>query len=367
METTMLTYIQQTPKQLETLIKNHTEYLAPLVNCYHENIKEIWLIACGSSNNAVRCALPFMEEFLPCTIKLISPMTFIYQTNKIPTDVLTVVISQSGCSTNAIAALDKIRSLDHQAIGLTANVNSDFKDHADTIIDYGAGEETVAYVTKGVVLLAAYLMLFALEAALKTKIISKDKYDIIMEEFNSCPLKHKLIQEETQKFYKKYYKSLTSIQTVYFCGFLQAYGIASEAALKFGETIQVPSFAYEPEEMIHGPNLQLTPNYTVFFVDDFSNGSKRIQQICHSINEITDHTFIVTNKDESNCLRIPFEPKIPLITPLYLLPIFQILAFNITDDLHRWHKHPLFSKFKDSCATKTKTIDEIMPNNNEIF
>ena len=119
--------------------------------------------------------------------------------------------------------------------------------------------------------------------------------------------------------------------------------------------------------MIHGPNLQLTPNYTVFFVDDLSNGSKRIQQICHSINEITDHTFIVTNKDENNCLRIPFEPKIPLITPLYLLPIFQILAFNITDDLHRWHKHPLFSKFKDSCATKTKTIDEIMPNNNEIF
>lgn len=367
MKNTMLTYIEQTPQQLRTLITSRQTYLSQLLAYYSEDIKEIWLIACGSSHNAAKCAIPFMEEYLPCSIRLFSPMTFIYQTKKIPDNVLTIVISQSGCSTNAIAALDQIKALNHHAIGLTANINSDFKYHADITIDYGAEEETVAYVTKGVVLLAAYLMLFALEAAMKTHRISQHDYELLIAEFNTCPNKHELMQKETKKFYEEYYKSLTAIQVVYFCGFMQAFGIASEAALKFGETIQVPSFAYEPEEMIHGPNLQLTPNYTLFFIDDDSKGSKRIQQIFHSIKEITDHTFIITTKQEINSLQIPFEIKYPLLMPLYLLPIFQILAYNITNDLHRWHKHPLFKNFKDSCTTKTKTIDEVMPNNTEIF
>ena len=46
-----------------------------------------------------------------------------------------------------------------------------------------------------------------------------------------------------------------------------ARGVALEGALKIGETVHVPSPAYEVEEFIHGPNLQLTPGYTLFFFD----------------------------------------------------------------------------------------------------
>ena len=54
---------------------------------------------------------------------------------------------------------------------------------------------------------------------------------------------------------------------VYSCGAGANYGTALESALKMGETIHIPSCCYEIEEYIHGPNLQLTPQYNVIFFD----------------------------------------------------------------------------------------------------
>ena len=53
---------------------------------------------------------------------------------------------------------------------------------------------------------------------------------------------------------------------VYSCGAGANYGTALESALKMGETIHIPSCCYEIEEYIHGPNLQLTPQYNVIFL-----------------------------------------------------------------------------------------------------
>lgn len=54
-------------------------------------------------------------------------------------------------------------------------------------------------------------------------------------------------------------------------------GTACEGALKFGETISIPSFAYETEEYIHDPNIQMTPAYSVFLIDG-GEGTRRIHQ-----------------------------------------------------------------------------------------
>ena len=54
-----------------------------------------------------------------------------------------------------------MRSQGLRAVCLTGNVDSDARDHADIVVDYGVGEELVGYVTKGVTTLATFLMLLA--------------------------------------------------------------------------------------------------------------------------------------------------------------------------------------------------------------
>ena len=181
-----------------------------------------------------------------------------------------------------------------------------------------------------------------------------------------APRRHEIVQRETWDLYKRHQADFTSMTVVNHCGFLQGYGIACEGALKFGETIQIPSFAYEGEEWIHGPNLQLTPNYTVVCVDHLTEGSDRLVDIYLAARTVTDHAFIVTNServDDDHAIRLPFEIKEPLMMPLYVLPFYQIIAHQATTDLHRWEKHPLFEeRFRKAISTKTDTIDQIMPN-----
>lgn len=352
----MLTYIEETPVQLELNNKNSKELTKELVNLYlQKKYKTIWIVASGSSSNASNCAKPFMMKYLDCNVEIVPPNTFLYSDLTYTDDDFIVVISQSGCSTNSIDALKKLKSINKKAIGITGNINSDFKDYADVVIDYGVGEETVGYVTKGVTTLAQFLMLFALEAS-GTEFI---------EELNDVPNRHKIIQEETNAFYEKNKALLTSMTVSYACGFMQGYGIATEAALKIGETVQIPSFAYEAEEFIHGPNLQLTPNYTLFFIDDLYKGSKRLEQIYLASRSVTDRCFAITNSnlvDDDHAIRLPFEIKEPLLSPLYLLPFFQILAYRITTDLNKWYRHPLFKDFEKLVSCKTEKIKEIMPN-----
>jgi len=92
-----------------------------------------------------------MRSCLKIDVEVVSPSSFIFSDFVPPEDTLCFVVSQSGCSTNSIAALDRLRELGRPAVGLTGNVSSDFKDHSDLLVDYGVGAEVVGYVTKGVV------------------------------------------------------------------------------------------------------------------------------------------------------------------------------------------------------------------------
>lgn len=364
---TMLTYIEETPAQLKLNVERAEELTHELVDLYVEKQPHaIWIIACGSSSNGSQCARYFMMKYLKREVKIVTPSTFIYGENHLHEDDFAFVISQSGCSTNSIEALDVLKKMGITAIGLTGNVESDFKDHADLVVDYGVGEETVGYVTKGVATLAQFLMLFAIEAGVRTGTVTEEERAALLEEMADAPRRHEVVQKETWELYNRHKGDFTSMTVVNHCGFLQGYGITCEGALKFGETIQIPSFAYEGEEWIHGPNLQLTPNYTVVCIDHLTEGSDRLVDIYLAARTVTDHAFIVTNSDrvdDDHAIRLPFDIAEPLMMPLYVLPFYQIIAHQATTDLHRWEKHPLFEeRFRKAISTKTDKIDQIMPN-----
>lgn len=363
--TTMLTYVQETPDQLALNLEQSTCLTQSLVDAWRAgSYHHVWIIACGSSFNAAQCAKPFMMKYLDVDVQIVPPASFLLYKNLLRDDDFVFAISQSGCSTNSIKALDKIRELGHTSIGLTGNLQSDFKDHADILVDYGVGSELIGYVTKGVATLAEFLMLFALEAAYASGRIDSAVYQRVRNEMAEVPSRHKVVQEASLDFYKRNRAMLTSMTVAYHCGFAQGYGVACEGALKLGETIKVPSFAYEAEEYIHGPNLQLTPNYTVFFIDDFENGSDRLYQIFYATNAVTDRCFAVTNNpqiDDSRAVRLPFDIREPRLTPLYALPFYQTIAFKATDEMGCWKQHPVFEEFRKRITSKTPTIDKVMP------
>lgn len=361
---TMLTCIESTPNQIEKNIKNRKELVSPLLKIFSKGkFERIWIIACGSSNNASQCAKPFMMKYLNKDVKVISPYTFLYSENKVTDKDFIVVISQTGCSTNSIRVLDRLKEMNIQSIGITGNINSDFKDHADIVIDYGVGEEKVAYVTKGVVTLALFLMLFSLEVALIENGIDKKLYSKVIKELESVPKRHQYVLSETKKFYERNFNELSSMNVAYSIGFTSGYGIACESALKVGETIKIPSFAYEAEEYIHGPNLQINPNYSFFFYDSFDESHNRFMDVYKATKSVSEYVYAVTqskNVDKKRSIILPFKIFEPLLSPLYILPFIQFISYETTERLNCWKQHPTFKDFKKFAESKTKTISRIM-------
>lgn len=363
---TMLTYVESTPDQLEGNIANRDNLTGELVRAYVDGgYERVFIIACGSSSNASQCAKPFMVKYLGYDVQVVPPETFCcYEHVLGPTD-FAFAVSQTGCSTNTIAALDKLRALGRPPIGLTGNLDSDFKDHASILVDYGVGKEDISYVTRGVSTLALFLMLFALEASHVKGLIDGRKYADVIAELEKVPNRHCIMQQNTHAFYESHKAELTSMDVVYSCGFAQGYGLACESALKMGETTKVPSFAYEAEEYIHGPNLQITPNYTFFFYDDLGVSKDRLRTIWHATRSVSNEAYCITDSeeiDDEHAIRMPFDDICePMLEPVYVLPVCQIIACRASTDLDSWNSHPMFSEFSKIAVTKTASILHVMP------
>lgn len=347
---TMLDYVKETPQIALENINNYISLTDELVSITPENLDTVWLVASGSSHNACYCARMFMKKCLNKEVKIVTPYTFTYYENDIKDNDLVCVITQSGLSTNSIEALKKIKKMNKKAICLTGNINSDVKDVADIVINYGVGAELVGYVTKGVTTLCLFLMLFSIRIAHKEEYLDQLK--------RAVNLNREMV-DKTLDFIEINYKELSSMSWSYCCAGGANYGVALEGALKIGETIHIPSCAYEIEEYIHGPNLQLTPQYNVFLFDCNDIASSRVQQIYLATKEVTNRTFMISNnkifKDDNHVIYFDDE-LMSEVYPIAYLPFVQLVSYIISKDTNRVYQHPLLKKFKTIAAAKTENF-----------
>lgn len=356
---TMRDYILETPQVVLNNVDHSDELTASLVEAFlQKDYKQMIIVACGSSHNASHMARYYMMEHLNIDVKIITPFTFTHYEHIVSPDDFVVCVSQSGCSTNTIDALRMCRQLQIPAIGITGNPESDFKTEADLVVNYGVGEELIGYVTKGVVTLATYFMLFSLEVARKKEMISSQQYAAEKEEFRQAMVAHKEMVDAFDHIYQVHRKDFTSMNNLYVIGNGTNRGTAMEGALKVGETVHVPCLDYEVDEYIHGPNLQLAPSYTVVYIDAGDEAGKRCVQAYRATRTVTDHTFIITNDpsvDDDHAIRIPHRAK-ESISSLHNVVFFQLLAHTVSDELKTMRRHPLFSEnFKQIISTKSES------------
>ena len=198
-------------------------------------------------------------------------------------------------------------------------------------------------------------MLFAVEAAVRLGIKTAAEGEAVKQQLLKAADINAAVQAQTPSFIKEHYRQLSGMTNAYVCGVGANLGTASEGALKFGETVSIPTAAYEVEEYIHGPNIQMTPRYSVFLIDG-GEGTERIHRIFEGTQIVTDNAFLLTRcadyKDEHNVMYVPMDVP-EEITPLCWLPFFQMTACQLTDDLDRWNKHPLQRAMEKFVSSKS--------------
>lgn len=353
---TMMDYIASCPAYIRKNVADSAALTRPLVDEYvNGGYKNLWIVACGSSSNGSWCARQFIRRHLHCEVKVVTPFHFVTSEHDFGESDMVVVVSQSGYSVNALDAIRLIESKGRRCIGLTGDVDSDLGKCCDVVANYGVGRETVAYVTRGVTTLALFFMLFAVEAAGRLGIKTDEEVQQVKQQLLQAADVNEAVQQTWPDFLERHYRQLSGMTNAYVCGVGANMGTAYEGALKFGETISVPTGAYEVEEYIHGPNIQMTPRYSVFLIDG-GEGSERIHHIYEGSRIVTDNAFLITNNPAWQQDDHVFYVDCPLpeeITPLCYLPVFQMTAYRITEDLCRWSKHPLQVRMEKFVSAKS--------------
>ena len=154
-------------------------------------------------------------------------------------------------------------------------------------------------------------------------------------------------------------QKLLSMERVYLIGAGANYGTALEGAVKIGETVHILAVGYEVDEFIHGPQVQLTPNYNMIFLDPGDETSARIQQAWKAAHKMTDRVFILSNNQMlqgAGVMRVPHLVSEPL-SPLYSLAFVQLTAYYVAQTNDTWHQHPLLEDFKAVLSGKSASYE----------
>ncbi len=293
---TMFQYINETPEQCRENIHHSKELTKKVVDLFCEReYKRILIMSSGSSYHAALTPKYFVEKVLKVKVEVMTSFTVLHYESVFDEDTFYIGMGQSGRSNNTNQAMKKLQNAGCKVVGLTGNVDSVMKHNADVIVNWGMGIEKIGFVTKGFSTGVLFYMLFALEAGLIKKTITKAEYASYKEElFEMCSVMEKAIPL-VGAWYERNAEHLYEFTRAQVLGYGPGYGAALEGALKMQETMGKACTAFEFEEFLHGPCYEINPEKTVFILDTGGANKERVYRMYKEVHRLSDHVFFITN------------------------------------------------------------------------
>lgn len=360
---TMLDYARAAQDRMVENLDRSAELTCWLVDSYAATLRRpggpaIRIIASGSSRHAADCARDFMAQTLQEQVSVVTPERFMAFEHDYPANAFNVVISQSGYSTNVIAALDFLRDRGKPSVVLTANPQSPAAEHADVAVDYGCGLEAVDFVTQGMLTLVEFLMFFALYGAEEAGTLGQQGLVEGLAAVEDAVAAHRACLPVADAFVERHIGELSRRSPALIVGNGPAWGVAEEASLKFQETLKISAAPFEGEEFLHGPEMQVAPGHLVFIQDD-PVGSPRLARCAQVMAQVTPSAWLLTAHPQGKDCEVPLPSCAnPLCTAIPNLAFFQVVAATVAEATKSWDVHPFLAAHEGELGSKAAGYDE---------
>ncbi len=218
---------------------------------YIENIRKIYIVACGSSYHVGMVGKYNLEKLLRIPVEVSLASEFRYMDPIVDEHTLVVVISQSGETLDTMAALREARSLGARILSIVNVVGSSIARESDEVLYTWAGPEIAVATTKAYSTQLAVLDMLGLYFADILGTVSPEEYRQVVSELEQLPDKVSRILSDTERiqFYASRYFNHDS---VFFIGRNLDYAMGLEGSLKLKEISYIHSEAYASGELKHG-------------------------------------------------------------------------------------------------------------------
>ncbi len=214
-------------------------------------IKKIMITACGTAYHAGLVGKYYIEQLARIPVEVDIASEFRYRNPLVDSSTLVIVISQSGETSDSLAALKEAKRLGARTLAVTNVVGSSISREADQVIYTWAGPEiavasTKAYTTQLLIMLMVSLYLAALRESLPA-----DRLQKIVSELRNLPQKAETFLANGQSV-KTFAELYGFNEDVFFIGRSLDYAVAMEGALKLKEISYIHAEAYAAGELKHG-------------------------------------------------------------------------------------------------------------------
>jgi glucosamine--fructose-6-phosphate aminotransferase (isomerizing) len=264
-----------------------------------------------------------------------------------------LVLSQSGETSDTLAALDQARRLGHKTLAITNHAESTMAIEADVSMPLAAGVERAIPATKSFTCQLAVLYLLALYEGKRFERMESASIAERIRELEALPaaLEAQLDtwREQTAVLARKYRGAATFL----YLGRGIHYAIAREGALKLKEASYVHAEGYPAGELKHGPNALVServPLVVLATVDRALDASiaryEKTLQLLADMNAQGARVIALANQDDTqvpqlvtDCVFVPpaSEYLLPLleVVPLQLFAYFMALEHGVDVDRPR--------------------------------
>lgn len=216
-----------------------------------KNINKIYIVACGTAYHAGLQGQFALQKIAKLDSATDIASEFRYSDPFIDEKTMVIFVSQSGETSDTLAALKEAKAKGALTIAVTNVVGSTISREAHKTIYTMAGPEIAVASTKAYTTQAAIFYLLALYLGELRNVISKEEYEKYLSEIKNMPEKIQNILDNCEKIKTaaEYFKDRTN---GFYIGRGLDYKIAVEGSLKMKEVSYVHTEAFASGELKHG-------------------------------------------------------------------------------------------------------------------
>ena len=296
-------------------------------------VKNIQIVACGTSYHAGYVAKYWIEELLnlPCQVEVASE--FRYRKTVVPQNTLFVSLSQSGETADTLAALRDLSSPNYCGSLSICNVpESPLVRESSLVLMTRAGSEIGVASTKAFTTQLVSMLLLAIAIG-KTQGLDEDLIASIVGELTELPRQiEKILDLDTQ--IQIVAEDFIDKQHALFLGRGEHYPIAMEGALKLKEISYIHAEAYPAGELKHGPLALVDSEMPVIVVTPNDELLEKLHINMQAVKARGGKLYIFAHQgvnhagdDEDVVINMDCETK--WVTPILSTIPLQLLSYHV--------------------------------------
>lgn len=295
------------------------------------DISKIFIIGCGTAYHAGMVGKYYLEQLARVPVEVDIASEFRYRNPIIDSSCLTIIISQSGETSDTLAALKEARRLGSRTLAITNVVGSSVAREADQVAYTHAGPEIAVASTKAYTTQLLLMLMLAVYVGQIKGNLNDDRTRELVTAIKQVPEQiHQLLEnvEQLKVFATQYGNS----EDVFYLGRSLDYAVALEGALKMKEISYIHAEAYAAGELKHGTLALIVEGVPVIVLatqnDVYDKTISNLQEV-----KARDAVVIaIAQEGDSNIAKyadhVIFIPRAEkYLTPLLSVLPLQLLAY----------------------------------------